>query len=288
MNRDNQNEVTVSGKINWILLGASLLIIGTWLLTWLLLSPWKPEDRGTFGDMFGAANALFSGFALLGVIYAILLQRQELKYQRKELELTRLELKGQKEQLTAQNEIMGIQKFENTFFQLIDLQNKIVERMRYESRHTTYEAGGKQFIYEVYDDVQKGHLPSNKKMNQLTLQRIQKAYSEVYYEQSVQLQPYFRNIENILKLIDRQQIPDDADIYASILRSMLDENELALLAYHSLSEAGNAKLRKLLETYYILQDLPKAKVPKILYNQIVKRHEDETIDLKPLPRIKKF
>jgi hypothetical protein len=41
------------------------------------------KERGSFGDMFGAANALFSGFAFAGVIYAILLQRQELKLQRR-------------------------------------------------------------------------------------------------------------------------------------------------------------------------------------------------------------
>ena len=49
-------------------------------------------DRGTFGDMFGAVNTLFSGLAFAGVIYAILLQRQELRLQREELELTRNEL----------------------------------------------------------------------------------------------------------------------------------------------------------------------------------------------------
>ena len=47
---------------------------------------------GQFGDMFGTVNALFSGLAFLGVIYAIVLQREELQLQRKELELTRKEL----------------------------------------------------------------------------------------------------------------------------------------------------------------------------------------------------
>lgn len=50
-------------------------------------------DRGTFGDMFGAVNALFSGLAFCGVIYAIFLQRKELELQREELTLTRKELK---------------------------------------------------------------------------------------------------------------------------------------------------------------------------------------------------
>jgi len=48
--------------------------------------------RGQFGDMFGAVNATFSGLAFAGLIYAILLQREDLALQRSELELTRKEL----------------------------------------------------------------------------------------------------------------------------------------------------------------------------------------------------
>ncbi len=56
-----------------------------------LLPNWP--TRGQFGDIFGLANSLFSGLAFAGVIYAILLQREDLALQRKELELTRKELK---------------------------------------------------------------------------------------------------------------------------------------------------------------------------------------------------
>lgn len=49
-------------------------------------------SRGQFGDTFGGLNTLFSGFAFLGIIYTILLQREELSLQRTELELTRQEL----------------------------------------------------------------------------------------------------------------------------------------------------------------------------------------------------
>ncbi|WP_068318915.1 hypothetical protein [Polycladidibacter hongkongensis] len=37
-----------------------------------------PAERGTFGDSFGAVNALFSGLAFIGLAIAIILQRQEL------------------------------------------------------------------------------------------------------------------------------------------------------------------------------------------------------------------
>lgn len=75
------------------------------------------NERGTFGDMFGAINALFSGLAFCGVIYAILLQRRELELQREELTLTRKELKKSadaQQEISKQNkEIAEIQASTN-------------------------------------------------------------------------------------------------------------------------------------------------------------------------------
>ncbi len=48
-----------------------------------------PADRASFGEMFGAVNALFSGLAFADIICAILLQREDLALQRTELQLTR-------------------------------------------------------------------------------------------------------------------------------------------------------------------------------------------------------
>ena len=78
-------------KVGGVLLGLVLLV---WLASWVVvtknLQGW--EERAGFGDMFGAVNALFSGLALAGIVYAIFLQRQELELQREELRYTRLEL----------------------------------------------------------------------------------------------------------------------------------------------------------------------------------------------------
>ena len=68
--------------ILWIVLGFGPVLV---------LKQWS--HRGTYGDMFGSVNALFSGLALGGVIVAILLQSKELSLQRQELEMTRKELK---------------------------------------------------------------------------------------------------------------------------------------------------------------------------------------------------
>ena len=71
-----------------------LIVIFLWALSALLISTYlEPEKRGTFGDMFGAINSLFSGLALFGIIVSILIQQKELNHQKKELIDTRLEFR---------------------------------------------------------------------------------------------------------------------------------------------------------------------------------------------------
>lgn len=61
-------------RIFAILLAAILLIhLGSGFVIYLAFDSWP--DRGQFGDMFGAANALFSGLALAAVLYAVFMVR---------------------------------------------------------------------------------------------------------------------------------------------------------------------------------------------------------------------
>ncbi|GAA4899866.1 hypothetical protein GCM10023311_26570 [Flaviramulus aquimarinus] len=81
------------------------LVVLIWALSAVLimvfLSNWS--DRGTFGDLFGAVNALFSALAFAVLIYTIVLQRDEIKQNREEIVLNRKELaKGSKLQQKAQ------------------------------------------------------------------------------------------------------------------------------------------------------------------------------------------
>lgn len=66
------------------------------------------QERGAFGDSFGAINALFAGLAFVGVVYAILLQREELRLQREELKLTRQELSRSASAQEASSQIQAV------------------------------------------------------------------------------------------------------------------------------------------------------------------------------------
>jgi hypothetical protein len=44
---------------------------------WVVWHCVPDTQRGVFGDMFGAANALFSGLAFAGIVYSLITQRHE-------------------------------------------------------------------------------------------------------------------------------------------------------------------------------------------------------------------
>jgi hypothetical protein len=43
------------------------------------------QELGTFGDMFGLLNSMFSGGALFFAVYAVLLQRRDLRHQQEQI-----------------------------------------------------------------------------------------------------------------------------------------------------------------------------------------------------------
>lgn len=97
-------------KNGWsILVVAVVTVILLWLANWFLLHLFGGESdkRGQFGDMFGAANALFSGLAFAFLIYTIWLQREELRLQREELQMQRRALELQAEELKRQADELG-------------------------------------------------------------------------------------------------------------------------------------------------------------------------------------
>lgn len=108
-----QDKPNVIVNFKAILLGFLVIWCLSGVIIYYAFSEWS--DRGTFGDMFGAINALFSAFAFGGLVYTLFIQRYELSLQRKELEMQRLEVARNGDQLEQQKNVMIQQSFENTF-----------------------------------------------------------------------------------------------------------------------------------------------------------------------------
>ena len=86
MDLEEEKKQTKELKKYGIIAVVGILLL--WLGTFLFVSSCKSNE---IGDTFGSINALFSGLALAGIIFTVLLQRQELKLQRQELQDTRKE-----------------------------------------------------------------------------------------------------------------------------------------------------------------------------------------------------
>ena len=99
---DDTTTISNTSAWKWVLISSLLVVfvVGAWGLSGAVIIQelGDPKLPGTFGDMFGAVNALFSGLAFAGIIVAIMMQREDLKLQQEELTGSR---KAQEAQVNA-------------------------------------------------------------------------------------------------------------------------------------------------------------------------------------------
>ena len=88
---DKDGELSLRNAPKW-LFGSVIVLFLLFFISSLIFGNFGADaTTGAFGDSFGPLTSLFSGLAFAGLIYTVLLQRQELKLQRIELEDSRKE-----------------------------------------------------------------------------------------------------------------------------------------------------------------------------------------------------
>ncbi len=252
------------------LLCAGLAVFAIWLLSWVLIDVFIADsDRGAFGDKFGAVNALFSGLAFAGLIVTLLYQKEELKLQRDELKETRNELNAQKLEFQEQNKTMKRQRFENTFFNMLSLQQEIVANISFDEVKTIFDFNthtqdeqrtsynGRALFREMYLNLKVSI--DKKQFYQGVKGAIQannySAYS--YISATTRFDHYFRHLYRIFKYVDTSDLitEDERYDYACIIRSQLSDYELVMLFYNCLTTNGREKFKPLIEKYTIFNNL---------------------------------
>jgi len=256
----NTEERKATRSVVLFALAAVVLVLGLWFYTKKVLEDLKPEDRGTYGDMFGSVNALFSGLAFAGVIVAILLQREELRLQRKELKETRQEFR-------QQNETLKQQRFENTFFNAVGLYNEILRGMLF--THAGHQWQGRMSFQLFYHEFQSHYATVNQQPSMSEVEKVRVAYASFFSTRQSYIGPYFRTLYNIVKLVNTSDVVTK-QIYVNMLRAQLSVDELALLFYNCLSDLGVTKFKPLVEQFALLETLPPgillSEAHKSLYN----------------------
>lgn len=256
----------------------TLLVMAMWAGSLLLVAYAIPEwsDRGSFGDMFGAVGALFSGLAFVGLIVTIYVQLEQLDLHSDQLREAREELKRQKEELAAQHETLRKQRFEDTFFQLLRLHSDIVNTMDIDIRQGGTRRGRDCFVVmynELYREFSQANPPGEAGDG---LGAINQIFQEFYHKHQADLGHYFTNLSSIVKFVNSNEIPDK-NFYVNLLASELSSHELLLLFYYGLSDSGSQSFKPLIEQYDMLQNIPKN-------NLLVAQHSVFYESLKVVPR----
>lgn len=249
-----------------LLLIAWFSVLMIWVANWIGLVKFYDDEkgaRGTFGDMFGGVNALFTGLAFATLIYtafmqqrelrlqrmALKLQRGELKLQRIELGHTREEIRGQKEQLEQQSETFELQRFESTLFSLMQVHAMNLSNLRFDGNQ------GKQGVKSLWTLFfnEFRHLPELRSRDNSLLLSVQR-YQSVYRDNESVFGIYFRGLYHIFKFIKSSNI-SNKKLYTSIIRAQLTTYEQLVLFYNCLSADG-VKFKPLVEEFSLLKGLP--------------------------------
>ncbi len=277
----------------------------------------KLGDIGKFGDMFGAVNALFSGLAFAGMIYAIWLQSQELRRTNEEmggqsemLELQKNELTKTNEQMELQNEslrlqnqelietrkefkmqneTLSLQRFENTFFQLLNLYHEIIDKVdctgffNHDGDKGKKQREGLYFAASVLNECLDKAVTKFRSKSKISKTQawdlLNKGYQDFYFVRQYELvlSHYFRNLYHILKYVylSNDLEPNQKKFYATLVRAQLSPDEQYLIYYNCMIKGvGNPKSLFLVKHFDLMQNFNNWEVRQFSH------HEELFQDLK--------
>ena len=191
-------------------IGFGLAAFSLWL-AWVFQVPivratslyWRPETLGQWGDTFGALNALFAAAAFIGVISSLALQRQQFARQQEAIE------RQQREIADAQAE-QHRQRFESSYFQLIDLLRKLRGEITfaYSNKYRELNEIGKQHfeaqgaVQAAVHEMRYWMITDGATLAGNTQESVAERYeTHVHAHNEDGLGPYFRIIYTILRRV---------------------------------------------------------------------------------------
>lgn len=201
------------------------------------------------------------------------MQKEELDLQRQELSDTREELKGQKEEFKTQNDTLKRQRFENTFFNMLQLQQQITDNITYtywisspneEASPTnglpfyktkSITITGREVFRTTFEDI-KSEIDTILGMRSILSKKGLAGYEDNYTP--TYFDHYFRHLYRIFKFVAESPLIDKEEYryeYASLVRATLSRYELIWLYYNALSSYGRDKFKPLIERFSLLNNL---------------------------------
>ncbi|RKV67958.1 MAG: hypothetical protein D8H97_37520 [Neisseria sp.] len=251
----------------WILGGAAvaafLIVLGLYIAYFKNLSITNDSATwGTFGDYLGGTlNPIISFLALIGLLYTIHQQAQEMQATREELKQAAEQQRKQVEQQSRQSEIFNLQQFESTFFSLLEQHNKIIENLiEAKISDLTNITIDEKFNIDCYvkDNIRQNPLP---KQYFIILFQILKFISlslskdiEGKTDNKITINDFSHDNQQSREKLSNHYINPQEKIYSNILRSFIPNDILKLLILNCLSLDKDSKEHNL-KTFYNFQGL---------------------------------
>lgn len=222
---------------------AFVIIIG-YGITLIYLS-WPIENytianAGVFGDSFGVITSLFSALAFAGVLFTIAIQREELNLQKKEAAESKDELIKQ--------------RFENSFFQMLNMYNQILSEITFiDTRAQGHVAPKGRYALKKMKEEVISAFKARQVKNGSGIEQINKGFEQFYETKGIQLSHYFRFLNGIFDLIYQSKI-DEKKFYVNLIKSQLSDQELFLMYYYALSDYSG-DFKKYLSEFKLMENM---------------------------------
>ncbi|CAD2224832.1 conserved hypothetical protein [Pseudoalteromonas sp. 3J6] len=273
---------------------AAISALGIFIFYFKLGFATKISDWGAVGDFFGGVlNPTFALLSLILIAYTLMQNKKALEQSEKaidqgtkaieqnekalqvsniELELTRNELANSSKALEEQASLLAVQSFETTFFNMLELHIKNLNRIKLSTSEINqticdkFELGltlnkteyfeGVTAIKLLIQIIDNPPVDSLKNKNAQIAQSLS-TFSHIYPKNGHLISTYFIHLYQILKLIDNTQFSYQyKKNYSNILRSQFTNQELSLLILNCLCPImDNGKLRKLVIEFEVLEHL---------------------------------
>jgi hypothetical protein len=242
-------------KDSWLLFAGILLGIGILLMFVPLLVDYFGgfhkidglEKRASY--IYGISTPFFG-------IATIILIARTYWLQKEQLIDTRQQLSNEKEQLSNTMKSLQNQRFEDTFFRLLENHHRIVEAMAIVSagHEKIVQASKRDCFKYIYINSFDIKVNTFKAFNPLTPKAVYDSYDSCQNEFKSLLHNYFRFIYHILKFVKNAEGIEDKMQYTNILRATLSPYELVFLFYNGIHEFGNEDFLPLMEEFSFLKN----------------------------------
>ncbi|MDK1234414.1 putative phage abortive infection protein [Cronobacter turicensis] len=211
------------------------------------------EEKGGFGDSWGAFTSIFSALGFCGVLWTIKLQMDATKKIEKD---SRNRFESEK-----------LRDFENSFFNMLTILQTIIKDMNVPAgRNTISREGRAVFTYHYrrfkvyceteYEIEEIKHINDKEFSLQTDIYLCAERFQKYFKRRSSNFSHYYRYLYNLFKFIDESSIDDSSKKkYANILRAQISNYELMMLYYNGISKHG-LKFRSYIEEYSLFDNLP--------------------------------